>query len=117
MINKYLKLYHATYLPYLSSILKYGLFCSSPESNWYNYKEDAIYLATDENIAISFAETSELAPEEYLDKIVLLEIDTSGLDLDYLFVDSNIIFNDDEEIYSFEYHKDIDPQFIKVINY
>ena len=60
-----------------------------------------MYLATDEDVAISYAETNEDVPEEWLDDIVVLEIDTTNLNPDKLLIDSNVQDNDGSTV---EYH-------------
>ena len=99
-------LYHATYSPHLSSINKYGLV-GSLSSN-YSDSKDVIYLANDPYTAESYAETSDTVPEDWLDEIVILEIDTRGLDEDKIFIDRNNLEND-----TFEYHGIVDPSYIK----
>lgn len=106
-------LYHATYGKYLKGIMKYGLNRMS-QKNW-DISENYIYLAVDPDVAISFAESSDTVPEEYLDDIVLLGVDEDSLDMGLLEPDSNIILDDGEDPYSFQYAGDIPASAIKVV--
>jgi hypothetical protein len=49
-----------------------------------------VYLAKDPDVAASYAETSEMVPESWLDQIVILTIDSSKLDQNKLFDDANV---------------------------
>ena len=110
-----MKLYHATYRQYLESIFSNGLNGDYGIKNWEDSKSRVIYLATEPELAIAFAESSESVPDEFLDNIVVLEVDSSELDIEKLFIDENIIFDPDEDIYSFEYHGAIQPELIHII--
>lgn len=101
------KLYHATYLPFLNSIKASGLG-NTKNKMWTDSKTGVVYLAKDPWIAESYAEESEWLDYkedvyEYLDNIVILEIDTDKLDVNNLYRDENILPGDDEVI-GFEYH-------------
>ena len=52
-------LYHATYLPYYKEIKKEGKIVAGRHKNW-DMSSGCIYLARDEEVAISYAETSEM---------------------------------------------------------
>lgn len=88
-------LYHATYKPYWEEIQKDGFIRPGKHSNWpdifktYRYT----YLSVDYDNAVSYAETAEDVPEEYLDQIVVLEIDADKLDVDSLNADENQIYD------------------------
>lgn len=103
--NKYL--YHATYAPYLQSIMKYGLDPSIGQKNW-DDSEHVIYLAISPDIAFSYAEASDIVPEKYLDQIVILVIEKTKLDNSKLIKDSNVQDCDK----TFEYHGVIKPSLI-----
>ena len=83
--------------------------------NWDISDSDSVYLSGDIENAISYAETSENVPEEYLDKIVVLEIDINKLNLDKLDIDHNQAYWNYEEVnpedpatwIEFEYHGEI----------
>jgi hypothetical protein len=107
-----MKLYHATYGPLLDSIAQYGLGARTPFKNWKDSKEGVVYLATSPDIAISYAEISENAPNDYLDDIVVLEIDGEGLKKNRLFIDTNVLDNNGDTL---EYHGVISFDFIRVI--
>ena len=94
-------LYHATYGALLDSIKEHGLGGKSSGYEWEDSKSGVVYLATDEDVAISYAETNEDVPEEWLDDIVVLEIDTTNLNPDKLLIDSNVQDNDGSTV---EYH-------------
>lgn len=92
-------LYHATYKPYWEEIQRTGFIVPGKHSNWpdmfktYRY----IYLSTDYDNAYSYAETAENVPEEYLNQIVVLEIDADKLDIDHINADENQIYDSDED--------------------
>lgn len=113
MTNTIKHLYHATYGPNIKSIMKYGLIPNIEEKIWED-SDDYVYLANDPYVAESYAETAldenENLPEELYDDIVILEIDTSGLDLDKLYSDSNVIDGDS----TFQYEDVIDPKYIHI---
>lgn len=102
-------LYHATYKPVLDSILQYGIDPKRGKKNWEDSKDDLVYLATDRDVAISYAEISEEVPEEWLDQIVVLWIDTNQLDQEKLSTDKNVIGNKGETV---EYSGYISPDCI-----
>ena len=121
-------LYHATYRPYLDSILKKGLQSGISPANW-EFSENVVYLSSDIDEAISYTETSDIVPEDYLDQIVILAIDVSQLDVSKLVIDENVLYNmpldtstednirnknipDKESL--FEYHGVIPPLAIKL---
>lgn len=94
-------LYHATYWPLLKSIKKFGLDSSKSKKMWEDSKDGVIYLATNPDEAIDFAESSDEAPDKWIDNIVVLKIDASKLDKNKLKKDSNVRNDDDTNL---EYH-------------
>lgn len=116
------KLYHATYKPYLKSIMKNGLNpnfigyeSGQIRPTWNFSKGGLIYLANDPLVAQSYAETTDDVPEEYLDQIVVLEIATKNLNKKMLFWDENIKFGGkDTARDSYEYHGIIPPHVIRI---
>jgi len=85
-------LYHATFRPYLKSILATGL--GGPgKTNWEDSVSGVVYLATSPEVAESYAETSEMVPEEYLDEIVIIRVDTRLLDEEKISLDKNVLDN------------------------
>jgi len=132
------KLYHATFNVNKHSILKEGLVIGKKRSWGGQVDVNCIYLATDPDIAYDFCECADEIDDDaydvYESGIVVLEIDTSLLDIDEhsLFPDPNIIFdeeahrfNTDKEdyedsdeyedvIYAFAYTKNIPPSAITV---
>jgi len=107
-----MKLYHATYSAYLDSILEKGLI-PNYNTNW-DFSERYIYLTSDPEIALYFAEAAEEVPEEYLDEIVIIEVNIEDLNVDKLRVDDNISQDEEEEPYSFQYKGTIDPELITI---
>lgn len=112
-----MKLYHATYGAYLDSILEKGLI-PNYKTNW-DFSGRSIYLTDDPDIAQDFAETADMAPEEYLNDIVILEVDLNDLDQDKLTLDDNITQCEDEDDedcqpYSFQYNGTIKPQLLTI---
>jgi hypothetical protein len=91
-------LYHATYKPLLASIIRKGLDTSKSKKSWEDSIPGYVYLATDPYIAISYAETSEYVPDEWLDEIIVLTIDSTKLDPNRLFIDSNVQDNEGETL-------------------
>lgn len=93
-------LYHATYKPRLKSIKLKGLGAGG-KRNWEDSKSGVIYLALDPNVAESYAESSDMVPDEWLDQIVILKISTAGLDPSKFSIDSNVQDNTGDTV---EYH-------------
>ena len=92
--------YHATYKPYWEEIKKEGFIKPGKHSNWGDeFKtKNNIYLSKDYYNALSYAETAEEVPEEFLDQIVVLEIDADKLDVDHLDPDHNQVYDYDGEV-------------------
>ena len=87
-------LYHATYKPFLDSIMKNGLGGSGAQTQWEDSKPGYVYLAKDPEVAISHAEANDEVPDDYIDNIVVLSIDASQLDQDSLEDDTNVMDDD-----------------------
>lgn len=86
-------LFHATYREHLDSILQWGLG-GAPEPVAKNYEDSqvgVVYLATSADVALSYAETSDAVPEDWLEDIVVLQVDASRLDASKLFADRNVL--------------------------
>ena len=94
-------LYHATYIPLLDSIKKTGLG-GTTQTYWEDSKPGTVYLSVDKDVAISYAESNENVPEDWLDQIVVLVVSFDKLDPDYLEIDQNV---QDNEGVTLEYHK------------
>jgi hypothetical protein len=86
-------LYHATYRPLLRGIKQKGLG-NTRRKNWEDSKNGIVYLATDPYVAESYAESSDDVNEDWLDEIVILQVDTSELDKSKFSVDSNNLEGD-----------------------
>jgi len=83
-------LYHATYKPLLKKIQAMGLDTRDSKKAWDDSVAGYVYLAKDPDVAASYAESSEMVPESWLDQIVILTIDSSKLDQDRIFDDANV---------------------------
>lgn len=95
-IPKYL--YHATYKPLFKNIKLLGLK-GGVRKNWEDSKSNLVYLSFDPDVAESYAETSDEVPEEWLDKIIILEINTEGLDFSKFSSDNNVLDDDGTLVY------------------
>ena len=100
-INHNLWLYHATYRPLLKSIKAHGLGGDRAQAKWEDSKPGVVYLARDPDVAESYAESSDVVPDEWLDQIVVLKIRADQLDPSRLFVDQNVQDNAGDTL---EYH-------------
>ena len=101
--------YHATYKPFLSSILKDGLKKNISKKSW-SGSGNFVYLSTDKNVAESYAETSDDVPEEYLDNIVILKIDANKIDRKLISKDEKNLAGD-----TLQYNGTIPANAIKVV--
>lgn len=105
-----MKMYHATYASYLSSILECGLGALTPHKNWSQSEKGVVYLSSNPDCAISMAETSEMVPDViYNSGIILLSVDCSGLCL----VPDRNIQDEPADIY-YEFHGIIPPDRLTV---
>jgi len=114
-----MKLYHATYSKLLRKIKRAGFLGNSPYKLWSDSNNKYVYLADNPDEAYSYAETAldEIENERLYDMledddIVILEIDSSNLDLTKLQKDTN---NLGETTY--QYEGTIPVKFIKKFNY
>lgn len=108
-----LQLYHATYGLLLPKIREEGLGGKSAKPNWPDSKIGVTYWAKSPDIAFSYAETCEDVPEEWLSQIVVFSCDIHNFDLNKLFLDPNVIENDDA---TFEYHGIVPYEYLKEID-
>lgn len=106
-------LYHATYAALVPSIRAEGLGGQSAKPNWSDSKKGVTYWAKSPDIAYSYAETAEDVDEEWLDEIVVLECPIEAFDLKKLFVDANVVDNDDA---TFEYHDVMPWSKLKIVD-
>lgn len=90
-------LYHATYKPYLREIKKSGYILPGVHKNW-EISNDVIYLCRHKDNAVDYAETAKDVPEEFLNQIIVLVIDTNKLDLNALDIDHNQVYDYDYNI-------------------
>jgi hypothetical protein len=93
-------LYHATYKPLLKKIKEKGLDTSDSRKAWDDSIPGYVYLAKDPDVAASYAESSEMVSDTWLDQIIVLTIDATQLDKDKLFIDQNVQDNEGD---TFEY--------------
>jgi hypothetical protein len=82
--------YHATYKPLLKKIKEKGLDTRDSKKAWDDSVPGYVYLAKDLDVAASYAETSDIVPESWLEQIIVLTIDASKLDSDKIFDDANV---------------------------
>lgn len=106
---------HATYKPFLKSILEKGLG-NTKRKMWADSKgKGVVYLAEDEDIAYSFAETAEWLDDvedydKYVDHIIIIAISVDALDKSKLIKDENTENQD-----TWEYHGIIPKEaFVKI---
>lgn len=102
-------LYHATTLTNYDKIYSDGKIKATPPKHLREFSEpNRIYLAIADDAAYSFVEVSldELGVE---DDIIIIQIDTRHpqFNLDKLYVDQNISYSVNEDIFSFEYRDDL----------
>lgn len=108
-------LYHATYNTHLRSIMTNGLIPSTGKNNnGLSYDKPVICLASDPDIAESFAETADAINDEVLDSgIVILAVNIT--DDMQLTIDPNVKQDDSDEIISYVYDKIIPPEQIQIL--
>lgn len=82
--------YHGTFQPYLKSIMAKGLGAYYPGKNYGDSQGRYVYLADSPELSRAFCEEADV-PEEYLDQIVILSIDSNKLNYRLLQHDSNIL--------------------------
>jgi len=91
-------LYHATYKPLLKKIKERGLDTNDSKKAWDDSVPGYVYLALDPYVAESYAESSEMVPDSWLDNIIILKVDTNKLDKSKLFIDQNIQDNEGDTL-------------------
>lgn len=91
-------LYHATYKPLLKKIKEKGIDTSDSKKAWDDSISGYVYLAKDPDVAASYAESSEMVSDTWLDQIIVLTIDVTQLDNNKLFVDQNVQDNEGDTI-------------------
>lgn len=89
--------YHATYRPLLKQIMELGLV-GGKRRNWECSNTGRVYVAKEPEVAESYAETSEFVPADWLDEIIIFEIDTSQLDISKFGPDPNVLDSDGETL-------------------
>ena len=116
-IPKYL--YHATYRPLLKSIWKDGLIPGGQDFRNFDWAGKFVYLAQAPGNAESFVEVSENddIPEDWLDEVVVLQIDTAGIKPELLAPDSNwnpSVTPEDTNWQSYQYNGIIPKTYISI---
>ena len=81
-------------------IKREGLGGKSSKPNWEDSEPGIVYLATSNDIAESYAESSDMVDADWLDEIVVFKVATSKLNLTSLKRDRNVIDGED----TYEYH-------------
>lgn len=114
------KLYHATYRPLLRSIKKHGIVPGGKRFKNFDWSKNFVYLAEQPENAISFVEVAENddIPEDWIDDIVVLEVDVSKLNLTKMAPDENwnpAVADDEVGYRSFQYDGIIPTDAIKVL--
>jgi hypothetical protein len=91
------KLYHATFSHRLKKIKEEGIGGRSSKKLWPDSIKGLVYLSTCPIAAHSYTETawgdSDL-PDSWEDKIIVLVVDATKLDVSKLSLDENVIDND-----------------------
>lgn len=101
--NQPVYLYHATYKALLPSIRKKGLG-NTQRTFWEDSKPGVVYLADDPNVAQSYAEANQNCAEEWIDDIIIFQINKNYLDKSKLFIDKNVIVDINDSATTYEYH-------------
>lgn len=114
------KLYHATYRPLLRSIQKHGIVPGGKRFKNFDWSKNFVYLAEQPENAISFVEVAENddIPEDWIDDIVVLEVDVSKLNLTKMTPDENWnpgVSDDYVGYRSFQYDGTIPTDAIKML--
>ena len=94
-------LYHATYQILLPSIQKNGLGGNGASPKWEDSVAGVVYLATSPEVAESYAENSDAVPDDWLESIVVLVVDSAALETDCLRLDQNVQGNQGDTV---EFH-------------
>ena len=114
------KLYHATFINNWGSIEEFGLGANVPKKIVYEgmSKKNVTYFASSEGFAYQFCETAqEYSDEEELwQEIIVLEVNISDLDMDYLEVDPNHP-SDEPRMITFAYSKPIPYSVLSKVDY
>ena len=109
-------LYHATYGPLVDSIMSSGLG-GSRDTMWEDSVRGTVYLALSDDVAYSYAETSDDAWDKFeTDEglgIVVFEVDTSQLDPTKFNIDQNVIGNQGDTL---EYYGVVPPSALNIIS-
>ena len=104
-------LYHATYRIHKDSVNQHGLKANSDHKNWEDSKKGRVYLAKSPEVALSYAETSDEAPEKHYNSgIVVYKVNKKHLDQSKLHQDTNVQGDGD----TVEYHGNIPAKHLKI---
>ena len=111
-----MKLYHATYKACLDRIMTNGLTIEADHKKaWTDSECSFIYLPSDPEAAISFAEKNKNVPKEWIDEIVLLEIDSEQLDMALIHLD--YLVKDSSRLTAYQYTWDIPKSAVRESDY
>lgn len=107
-----MRLYHATYLTNVPSILKNGLV-PNQKPNWPGYDlDDKVFLAFNPETAEDFLSESETYDGQ---KIAIIEVNADALDLDRFVYDWNNYCTEDRDITSVVYEGKIPPTALRLL--
>lgn len=114
------KLYHATYAQFLDSIKSNGLG-NTKNKMWTDSRHGVVYLANDPLVAESYAEESEWLDSlenvnDYLENIIILEVDITQLDKNKIIADRNVFVEEGDENSTWEYHGIIPWEACKILS-
>jgi len=105
-------LYHATFRSHKPSISKSGLSSNPKRTNWEDSQKGRVYLAKDPDVALSYAEAADDAPERHYNSgAVIYKVHKKHLNPKLLRGDSNVR-NDSSD--TLEYHGDIPAAHLEV---
>lgn len=111
-------MYHATLAKNVASIKKNGLRVSNGRRKSYDGSDTKglLFLADDPEIARDFVETAQQDWDnsEADESVVVFRVDDRSLVKKDLAPDRNVIFNPEDDIYSFEYPHGIPAEFLEI---
>ena len=107
------------YKQFIKSIKEKGLG-NTKRKMWSDSVNGVVYLADDPDVAESYAEIAEWVEEQdnyddYIENIVILEIDVNKLDKSKFIIDNNVRLDQNEANATWEYHGVIPWEAIKVL--
>ena len=108
-------IYHATFSAHLPNIQRRGLIPGGDGFRCWDRCTPGVYFHSDADVAVSYAESTDNQeiPEEWFDNIIVLEIDSSQLNIELFELDPEIAPPDNVD--SFIYHGIVPSKTIKNI--